>query len=125
MESLVNFALPNIDVVLMIKLLVLQSMYGLSDPELERQANDKISFLTFLGFPEKVPDQTTVWYFRERLSKRRQSDLERTPKTTGRKRIEDPEWCDSGRDIHYGRSKTCICRYFPGRRCKNPEKQKI
>jgi IS5 family transposase len=60
---------PNIDVVLMIKLLVLQSMYGLSDPELERQANDKISFLRFLGFPEKVPDQTTVWYFRERLSK--------------------------------------------------------
>jgi len=53
----------------MIKLLVLQSMYGLSDPELERQANDKISFLRFLGFPEKVPDQTTVWYFRERLSK--------------------------------------------------------
>jgi IS5 family transposase len=60
---------PNIDVVLMIKLLVLQSMYGLSDPELELQANDKISFLRFLGFPEKVPDHTTVWYFRERLSK--------------------------------------------------------
>jgi IS5 family transposase len=60
---------PNIDVVLMIKLLVLQSMYGLSDPELERQANDKISFLRFLGFPKKIPDQTTVWYFRERLSK--------------------------------------------------------
>ena len=62
---------PNIDVVLMIKLLVLQSMYGLSDPELERQANDKISFLRFLGFPGKVPDHTTVWYFRERLSKTR------------------------------------------------------
>jgi IS5 family transposase len=59
----------NIDVVLMIKLLELQSMYGLSDPELERQANDKISFLRFLGFPEKVPYHTTVWYFRERLSK--------------------------------------------------------
>jgi len=59
----------NIDVVLMIKLLALQLMYGLSDPELERKANDKISFLRFLGFPKKVPDQTTVWYFRERLSK--------------------------------------------------------
>ena len=65
---------PNIDVVLMIKLLVLQSMYGLSDPELERQANDKISFLKFLGFPEKVPDQTTVWYFRERLSKTKKDE---------------------------------------------------
>ena len=59
----------NIDVVLTIKLLVLQSMYGLSDPELERQANDKILFLRFLGFPEKVTDHKTVWYFRERLSK--------------------------------------------------------
>ena len=60
---------PNIDVVLMIKVLVLQSIYGLSDPEPERQANDKISFLRFLGFPEKIPDQTMVWYFRKGLSK--------------------------------------------------------
>jgi IS5 family transposase len=53
----------------MVKLLVLQSMYGLSDPELERLANDRISFLKFLGFPEKIPDQSTIWYFRERLIK--------------------------------------------------------
>ena len=66
---------PNIDVVLMIKLLVLQSMYGLSDPELERQANDKISFLRFLGFPKKIPVQTTVWYFRERLSKTNKDEV--------------------------------------------------
>jgi len=39
----------------------------LSDPELERQANDKISFLKFLGFPEKIPDHSTIWFFRERL----------------------------------------------------------
>jgi len=60
---------PNLDVILMTKMLVLQSLYGLSDPELERQANDRISFRKFLGFPEKIPDQTTVWYFRERLTK--------------------------------------------------------
>lgn len=60
---------PNVDIVLMVKMLVLQSMYNLSDPELERQANDRISFMKFLGFPEKIPDQTTVWYFRERLAK--------------------------------------------------------
>ena len=59
----------------MVKLLVLQSMYGLSDPELERQANDKISFLKFLGFPEKIPDQSTIWYFRERLIKHKKLDL--------------------------------------------------
>jgi IS5 family transposase len=58
---------PNIDVVLMIKLLELQSMYGLSDPEPELQANDKISFLRFLWYPENVPDHTTVWYFREQI----------------------------------------------------------
>lgn len=51
---------PNLDGVLMIKLLVLQSMYGLSDPELERQANDKISFLKFLGFSEKIADHSTI-----------------------------------------------------------------
>ncbi|MCK9593896.1 MAG: IS5 family transposase [Methanoregula sp.] len=66
---------PNFDEILMIKLLVLQSMYGLSDPELERQANDKISFLKFLGFPEKIPDQSTIWYFRERLIKHKKLDL--------------------------------------------------
>jgi IS5 family transposase len=48
------------DIVLMVRMLVLQSMYGLSDPELERQANDKISFLKFLGFAEKIPDRSTV-----------------------------------------------------------------
>jgi IS5 family transposase len=51
---------PNFDEILMVKLLVLQSMYGLSDPELERLANDRISFLKFLGFPEKIPDQSTI-----------------------------------------------------------------
>ena len=57
------------DIVLMVKLLVLQSMSNLYDPELERQANNRISFMKFLHFPEKIPDQTTVWYFRERLAK--------------------------------------------------------
>jgi IS5 family transposase len=58
---------PNIDEIVMIKMLVLQSWYGLSDPELERQANDRISFHKFLGFPERIPDRSTVWAFRERL----------------------------------------------------------
>jgi IS5 family transposase len=51
----------------MVKMLVLQSWYGLSDPELERQATDRISFRKFLGFPENIPDRSTVWAFRERL----------------------------------------------------------
>jgi IS5 family transposase len=60
---------PNIDEVIMIKLLVLQQWHGLSDPELERQVTDRISFRRFIGFPETIPDFTTVWSFRERLAK--------------------------------------------------------
>lgn len=58
---------PNIDIVVMVKLLVLQEWHGLSDPELERQVTDRISFRKFLGFPETIPDYSTVWLFRERL----------------------------------------------------------
>ena len=59
---------PNVDPVVMVKLLVLQEWYGLSDPELERQVDDRLSFQRFLGFPEKAPDYSTVWQFRERLA---------------------------------------------------------
>jgi len=59
---------PNVDEVVMVKLLVLQQWYGLSDPELERQVADRISFQRFLGFPDSPPDYSTVWQFRERLA---------------------------------------------------------
>ena len=52
----------------MVKLIVLQQWYGLSDPELKRQAVDRLSFMNFLRFPEGIPDFTTIWYFRERLA---------------------------------------------------------
>lgn len=58
---------PNLDEILMIKMLVLQQWRGLSDPELERQANVRISFRKFLGFPDIIPDRSTIWLFRERL----------------------------------------------------------
>jgi len=66
---------PNTDEVVMMKLLVLQQWYGLSDPELERQASDRISFQRFLGFPEQPPDYSTVWQFRERLAATRTDEL--------------------------------------------------
>jgi IS5 family transposase len=47
---------PNIDEVVMVKLLVLQQWHGLSDPELERQVADRLSFRKFLGFSEDIPD---------------------------------------------------------------------
>ena len=58
---------PNIDEIVMVKMLVLQQWHGLSDPEMEKQATDRISFRKFLGFPPKIPDKSTVWAFRERL----------------------------------------------------------
>ena len=66
---------PNIDPLVMVKLLVLQQWYGLSDPELERQVDDRLSFQRFLGFPEKAPDYSTVWQFRERLAESRRDRL--------------------------------------------------
>jgi len=59
---------PNTDEVVMVKLLVLQQWYGLSDPELEKQALNRLDFQHFLGYPEQPPDYSTVWSFRERLA---------------------------------------------------------
>ena len=59
---------PNADEAVMVKLLALQQWFGLSDEELERQANDRISFQRFLGYPDPVPDSTTIRLFRERLA---------------------------------------------------------
>ena len=60
---------PHTDTVLLFKMMVLQSWYSVSDEELEYQCSDRLSFQSFLGFPETVPDYTTVWKFRERLAK--------------------------------------------------------
>jgi IS5 family transposase len=60
---------PNYDPVLMVKMLLLQQWYNLSNPQVEREIRDRISFMKFLGFPEKLPYRNTIWYFRERLSK--------------------------------------------------------
>lgn len=60
------------DVVLMFKLLVLQSLYNLSDDQVEFQVRDRLSFQRFLGlYPQDVvPDAKTLWLFRERLTQR-------------------------------------------------------
>lgn len=57
------------DVVLMFKLLVLQTLYNLADEQVEYQVRDRLSFARFLGLglEDEVPDATTVWRFRERL----------------------------------------------------------
>lgn len=58
------------DVVLMFKMLVLQSLYNLSDAQIEYQVRDRVSFMAFLGLRpgDAVPDEKTLWLFREQLT---------------------------------------------------------
>jgi IS5 family transposase len=65
---------PNIDCVLMIKILVLQQWYNLSDQRMEQELANNISFMNFLGFPEIIPDSTTIWLFRDRLKEKGKID---------------------------------------------------
>ncbi|MDI6721140.1 MAG: IS5 family transposase, partial [Candidatus Aenigmarchaeota archaeon] len=60
---------PHYDEVIMMRVLVLQRLYGLSDQETEFQVNDRTSFKNFLGFPEKLPDYSTIWRLKERMQK--------------------------------------------------------
>ena len=57
------------DVIMLFKILILQSLYNLSDEALEYQILDRYSFSRFLGLhtASKVPDATTIWRFREDL----------------------------------------------------------
>ena len=60
---------PFYPVVLMIKCLLLAKWYGLSDPQLEEQLRDRLSFRRFvgLGLTDPTPDETTFVNFRKRL----------------------------------------------------------
>ena len=59
---------------LMLKALLLQSWYNLSDPQLEKQLARDLLFRRFveLDLSESVPDHSTFWRFRRRLE---QDDL--------------------------------------------------
>jgi len=54
----------------MFKILILQRYYGLGDTQVEYQILDRLSFKKFLGLEsgDKVPDEKTVWAFRETLT---------------------------------------------------------
>lgn len=58
------------DPVLMFKILVLQSLYNLSDDQTEFQIRDRLSFMRFLDmdFEDRVPDAKTLWLFRDTLA---------------------------------------------------------
>jgi len=59
------------DAILMLRMLVLQSLYNLADEQVEYQVRDRLSFTRFLrlGIEDGIPDGTTLWLFREKLAK--------------------------------------------------------
>lgn len=61
---------------LMFKVLVLQQLYNLSDPQMEYQIRDRLSFIRFLGLSlsDAVPDEKTIWAYREVLIKQKVMD---------------------------------------------------
>lgn len=61
---------PPFDAVLMFKILVLQTLYNLSDDQTEYQVRDRLSFMRFLGvdLDQRIPDAKTIWLFRETLT---------------------------------------------------------
>src|SRR5919112_5894152 len=62
---------PPYDPVLMFKILVLQTLYTLSDDATEFQIKDRLSFMRFLGLSlhNRVPDSKTIWLFRKQLTR--------------------------------------------------------
>jgi len=60
---------PRTEVILLLKVLFLQGMYSLSDPEVEDQIRDRGSFQKFLGIRETkdIPDETVICRFRNEL----------------------------------------------------------
>ncbi|MCJ8335991.1 MAG: IS5 family transposase [Epibacterium sp.] len=62
---------PPLDVVLKFRMLVLQSLHGLSLEATERMVRDRLSWMRFcgLGIADTVPDANTLWDFREALIK--------------------------------------------------------
>src|SRR5215471_4148219 len=62
---------PPYDPVLMFKVLVLQTLYTLSDEQTEYQLKDRLSFMRFVGLAlhDAVPDAKTIWLYREQLAR--------------------------------------------------------
>src|SRR6202034_1651509 len=62
---------PSYPPLAMFKVLLLQRWYGLSDPAMEAALFDRLSFQRFAGLSleDETPDHSTIWRFRERLSK--------------------------------------------------------
>ena len=66
---------PHTDELVIVRCMLLQAWYGLSDPELEYQCPDRISFWNFIGFDQRIPDFSTIWRARDRLKEHGKEQL--------------------------------------------------
>ena len=68
---------PSYSGIVLFKMTLLQTWYGLSDYELEDQVNDRVSFSRFVGIPmdESVPDHSVISRFRTELTEKKGSVL--------------------------------------------------
>src|ERR1700677_791733 len=60
---------PGHRAAVLLRVMLLQRLYGLSDPQAEAQLGDRLSFQKFVGLRagEAVPDETTICRFRQRM----------------------------------------------------------
>lgn len=67
---------PPFPTEIMVRVIVLQQLYNLSDEQMEFQLLDRLSFQRFVGLrhSSQIPDRTTLWTFKERLIKANASD---------------------------------------------------
>lgn len=67
---------PRIPLQWMLRMLFVQNLYNLSDPELEDQMIDRKSFQDFAGIHQgvEIPDFSSLWRFKESLVQHKLSD---------------------------------------------------
>ena len=54
---------------MIVRILLIQQLFNLSDEQMEFQLLDCLSFLRFVGLRDsrQIPDRTAIWVFKERL----------------------------------------------------------
>ena len=55
------------------QIIIFQKYYNLSDEQTEFQIKDRLSFMQFLGLQigDDVPDEKTIWLFKEQLKEKK------------------------------------------------------
>lgn len=81
---------PPYDELLMFRVMILQKLYDLSDPQMEEMLYDRLSFRRFcgLGLEDKIPDETTILRFRNLLQGHSEKLLALVNQDLGEKGIE-------------------------------------